>query len=65
MAAAKLEDLAVGGLLPTGFGGIRPIQWIARHSARVIRQSLGRRTCGPFDPLARLSRPMSRTMIFT
>jgi hypothetical protein len=32
MAAAKLEDLAVGGLLPTGFGGIRTIQWIARHS---------------------------------
>ena len=32
MAAAKLEDLAVGGLLPTGFGGIRPIQLIARHS---------------------------------
>jgi len=26
----KVEDLAVGDLLPTQFGGVRPIQWIAR-----------------------------------
>jgi hypothetical protein len=27
----KIEDLAVGDLLPTMFGGLRPIQWIARY----------------------------------
>ena len=26
----KIEDLAVGDLLPTVFGGMRPIQWIGR-----------------------------------
>ena len=45
MAAAKLEDLAVGGLLPNyGVRRNTPHQWITRYSARVIRQSLGRRT---------------------
>ena len=28
----RIEDLAVGDLLPGLFGGIRPIQWIARYS---------------------------------
>jgi hypothetical protein len=27
----KIEDLAVGDLLPTVFGGLRPLQWIARY----------------------------------
>ncbi len=27
----KVEDLAVGDLLPTIFGGIQPIQWIGRY----------------------------------
>jgi hypothetical protein len=27
----KIEDLAVGDLLPTVFGGICPIQWVARY----------------------------------
>ena len=27
----KIEDLAVGDLLPTTFGGISPIQWIGRY----------------------------------
>jgi Hint domain len=27
----KIEELAVGDLLPTMFGGIRPIQWIAHY----------------------------------
>src|ERR1051325_1706582 len=30
----KIEDLAVGDLLPTVFGGTRPIQWIARYPFR-------------------------------
>jgi hypothetical protein len=28
----KIEDLAVGDLLPSFFGGVRPIQWIVRYS---------------------------------
>ena len=27
----KIEDLAVGDLLPTAFGGPRPVQWIGRY----------------------------------
>ena len=27
----KIEDLAIGDLLPTKFGGLRPIQWIGRY----------------------------------
>jgi hypothetical protein len=27
----KIEDLAVGDLLPTLFGGLRPVQWIGRY----------------------------------
>ncbi len=30
----KVEDLAVGDLLPTVFGGVRPIQWIGRYSVK-------------------------------
>jgi hypothetical protein len=30
----KIEDLARGDLLPAFFGGIRPIQWIARYSLK-------------------------------
>jgi hypothetical protein len=29
--AIKIEDLAIGDLLPTVFGGICPIQWIGRY----------------------------------
>ncbi len=28
----KIEDLAIGDLLPTMFGGLRPIQWIGRYT---------------------------------
>ena len=27
----KIEDLAVGDLLPAVFGGMRPVQWIGRY----------------------------------
>ena len=30
----KIEDLAIGDLLPTMFGGSRPIQWIGRYSRK-------------------------------
>jgi hypothetical protein len=30
----KIEDLAIGDLLPTKFGGLRPIQWIGRYSIK-------------------------------
>jgi hypothetical protein len=29
-----VEDLAVGELLPTMFGGLRPVQWIGRYPIR-------------------------------
>ena len=28
---SKIEDLAIGDLLPTVFSGVRPIQWIGRY----------------------------------
>jgi hypothetical protein len=30
----KIEDLAIGDLLPTVFGGLRPVQWIGRYPFR-------------------------------
>jgi hypothetical protein len=30
----KVEDLASGDLLPTMFGGVRPVQWIGRYSIK-------------------------------
>jgi hypothetical protein len=30
----KIEDLAIGDLLPTMFGGLRPVQWIGRYPFR-------------------------------
>jgi Hint domain len=30
----NIEDLAIGDLLPTVFGGVRPIQWIGRYPFR-------------------------------
>jgi hypothetical protein len=30
----KIEDLAIGDLLPTMFGGLRPIQWMGRYSLK-------------------------------
>jgi hypothetical protein len=30
----QIEDLVIGDLLPTAFGGVRPIQWIGRYSVK-------------------------------
>ena len=30
----KVEDLVIGDMLPTAFGGTRPVQWIARYPFR-------------------------------
>ena len=35
----KVEDLAVGDLLPTVFGGMCPIQWIGRYSFKKSNQA--------------------------
>jgi len=32
--ARRIEDMATGDLLPTVFGGVRPIQWIGRYPFR-------------------------------
>ena len=61
----KIEDLAVGDLLPTMFGGLRPVQWIGRYPykksdpskpwaesvlpVRIARSALGRNV--PSDDL--------------
>jgi hypothetical protein len=31
---ANVEDLAIGDMLPTVFGGLRPVQWIGRYRIR-------------------------------
>jgi len=45
----KIEDLAVGDLLPGFFGGIRPIQWVARYSFK--RPDPTRAWVGDFLPV--------------
>jgi Hint domain len=61
----KVEDLAVGDLLPTVFGGIRPIQWIGRYPFKrsdpgkgwvkdVLPVRVGRSALGPDVPYADL-----------
>jgi hypothetical protein len=30
----RIEDLAIGDMLPTRFGGLRPVQWIGRYSRK-------------------------------
>jgi hypothetical protein len=44
----KVEDLAIGDLLPTVFGGVRPIQWVGRYRYR---------KSDPRKPWARAARP--------
>jgi len=61
----KVEDLAIGDLLPTVFGGIRPIQWIGRYPFKrsdpgkgwvkdVLPVRVGRSALGPDVPYADL-----------
>jgi hypothetical protein len=61
----KIEELAVGDLLPTVFGGIRPIQWIGRYRYRrsdpakpwvrnVVPIRIARSALGPNIPHANL-----------
>ena len=45
----KIEDLAIGDLLPTVFGGLRPVQWIGRYP---IKKS------DPAKPWAKDARPV-------
>ena len=35
----KIEDLEVGDLLPTMFGGLRPVQWIGRYPRKKSNKS--------------------------
>jgi hypothetical protein len=62
----KIEDLAVGDLLPSHFGGIQPIQWIGRYSYKrsdptkpwvrdVLPVRVARSALGPNVPGADLS----------
>jgi hypothetical protein len=60
----KVEDLAIGDLLPTMFGGLRPVQWIGRYPIRRsdptkpwVKDAL------PFALPAPPSRPMFRIPI--
>jgi hypothetical protein len=61
----KIEDLAVGDLLPTVFGGVCPIQWIGRYPFRksdpskawvkdVLPVRVARSALGPDVPYAEL-----------
>jgi hypothetical protein len=61
----KIEDLAVGDLLPTIFGGVSPIQWIGRYPFRksdpkkgwvkdVLPVRIARSALGPGVPYADL-----------
>ncbi len=45
----KIEDLAIGDLLPTMFGGLCPVQWIGRYrlSRKATHRSDGRRIARP------------------
>jgi hypothetical protein len=45
----KVEDLAIGDLLPTLFGGMRPIQWVGRYAYK---------RSDPTRPWARYARPV-------
>ena len=50
----NIEDLAVGDLLPTMFGGLRPVQWIGRYrytEKRAVEAVGGERATGSHRPL--------------
>jgi hypothetical protein len=45
----KIEDLAIGDLLPTMFGGLCPVQWVGRYSYK---------KSDPSKPWAEIARPV-------
>src|SRR5271157_4425736 len=61
----KIEDLAIGDLLPTMFGGLRPVRWIGRYPIKksdpskawvkdVLPVRIARSALGPDIPYADL-----------
>ena len=62
----EIENLAIGDLLPTMSGGLRPVQWIGRYtSGKATRPKPGWRTPCRFVSPALLLLPMSPMPIST
>jgi hypothetical protein len=59
----RIEDLAVGDLLPAVFGGVRPIQWISRYRFRKSDPTKGWVKDVLLGSLDELLVPMCRTPI--
>ena len=56
----EIEDLSIGDLLPTTFGGLRAVQWIGRYSFQEERsvEGVGKgRAAGSHRPLRSRARP--------
>ena len=62
----KVENLAVGELLPTLFGGVRPIQWVSRYAHKKSDPAKPwERYALPFRIARSALRPVFRTLIFS